>query len=263
MLHLFWGFAPINEEPSVIKKCLKLLLAASSVIITVWIFAFILLLPSWFSEKHVVNGHIIYSSNDVDSELLQDVLNVTKEKMKKSTIDIPESLPTIYLHKNDIVFYLSTLVVPFNATAVYSAFYKTIHVRLNEESMYTDGIINQDWLSTVIAHQKTYSLQYERYGILTYTLFTPKWIGEGYVRYVGYDHIPPDEDYVEWLKRVNTGESINKNFEYWVLVHHAIGEMGYSIDELHNGDVDRELVEKSLLNWVEKKFKQEVKKAYS
>lgn len=104
MLHLFWVYAPINEEPSVIKKCLKVLEAAITVIIMVWAFAFILLLPAWFSEKHVINGHVIYSNNNVDSELLQDVLNIAKEKMKKPAINIPGSLPAIYLHNNDIFF---------------------------------------------------------------------------------------------------------------------------------------------------------------
>lgn len=260
MLHLFWVYAPLNEEPSVIKKCLKVLEAAITFVVIVWAFVFILLLPAWFSEKHVINGHVIYSSNNVDSELLQDVLDITKEKMKKSAIDIPELLPTIYLYNHDIFYYLSMLNFSSNSTAVYDTVYKRIHVRLNEEHMYTDGIMNQDWLSTVIAGEKIHNLQHERYGILTYLFLIPKWVSKGYVQYVSYDHVPPDKDYEEWLRRVNAGESINKSFEYWVLVRHAIDQMGYSVDELHNGDADRKVVEKSLLNWVEKKLKQEVHK---
>lgn len=87
----------------------------------------------------------------MDSELLQDVLDITKEKMKKSAIDISGSLPTIYLYKNDILFYLFTLNFPSNnRMAVYQASYKRIHVKLNAVNMYTDGIINQDYLSIVI-----------------------------------------------------------------------------------------------------------------
>lgn len=123
--------------------------------------------------------------------------------------------------------------------------------------MYTDGILNQDWLSSVIAHEKIHTLQLERYGVLTYKLFIPQWIGEGYAEYASND-APPDKDYKEWLRRVNAGKSINKYFEYWVLVRHAIDELGYSIDELHNGEVDRDVVEQSLLNWVEKELKQKV-----
>lgn len=97
--------------------------------------------------------------------------------------------------------------------------------------------------------------------MLNYRLFIPKWIIEGYAEYASNDRVPPDKDYEEWLRRVNAGESINEYFEYWVLVRHAIDEMEYSIDELHNGEVDRELVAQSLLNWVEKKLKQAVKNA--
>jgi len=249
--HLFVPYAPINEEPSVIKKCLKVLRNVITMIITVWAFACILLLPVWFSEKRIINGHVIYSSNNVDSELLQNVLDITKERMEKSAINRSGSFPTIYLYNNDILFHLSTLIFS-NATAVYGAVFKRIHVRLNSVNMYTDGIINQNWLSLVITHEKIHSLQYERYGILVYS-FVPKWIGEGYAEYASGDApAPSDKNYEKWLRRVNAGESIHKGFEYWILVRHAIDEMGYSIDELHNGEVDREVVEKSLLNWAEK-----------
>ncbi len=250
MLHLFVKYAPINEEPSVIKKCLKVLRNVITVIITVWAFSCVLLLPAWFSEKRIINGHVIYSSNNVDSELLQDVLNITKERMNKSAINIPGSFPTIYLYNNDIFFHLSTLNFFSNATAVYGAVYKRIHVRLNAVNMYTDGIINRNWLSLIITHEKIHSLQYERYGILAHS-FVSKWIGEGYAEYASGD-APSDKGYEEWLRRVNAGESINKGFEYWILVRHAIDEMGYSIDELHNGEVDREVVKESLLNWLGK-----------
>ncbi len=192
----------------------------------------------------------MYSSNNVDSELLQDALNITKEKMNKSAVDIPDdSLPTIYLYKNDIFFNVS-LPNFFSRTTVYQPFYNRIHIRLND--LYTNGIINQDWLSVVIAREKIHSLQVERYGILAYILFIPKWISAGYAEYVIHDDIPSDKQYEEWLTIVNAGESINKYFEAWILARHAIDEMGYNIDELHNGEVDREVVEKSLLNWVEK-----------
>ena len=36
------------------------------------------------------------------------------------------------------------------------------------------------------------------------------------------------------------------------------GQMEYSIDELHNGEVDHEVVKQSLLNWVENNLKQPV-----
>ncbi len=263
MSPLFEVYALLNKEPSVIKKYLKVLDTATTVIITVWVFAVIFPLPVWFSEKRVINGHVIYSNNNMDLGLLQNVLDITKEKTKTFTIDAPKSLPPIYLHNNDIVFYLSTLRFPSNTTAVYGAIYNRIHVRLNEKNMYINKVLDQDWLSTVIAHEKIHHLQYERYGIFTYTLFMPKWVSEGYARYVSYDHIPPDVDYDEWLRMVNAGESVNENFESWVLVIHAIDQMGYSIDELHNGEVDREEVEKSLLDWVKNNPQQTIKDAYA
>jgi len=42
------------------------------------------------------------------------------------------------------------------------------------------------------------------------------------------------------------------------LVRHVIDEMGYSADALHKGKVEREVVEKSLLVWLEEELKQEI-----
>lgn len=252
MSHLFWVYAPLNEEPSVIKKILKVFEAVVTFILIVWTLIFILLLPAWFSEKHIINNHVIYSNNNVNSELLQNVLNIAKEKMKKSAVDMPKSLPTIYLYKNDTFFNVSLLNF-FSNTTTYDPFYNRIHIKLND--LYANEVLNQDWLSTLITHETTHRLLVERYGILTYTFFMPNWTREGYAEYVSHNHAPPDKDYKEWLTIVRAGKNINQSFESWILVRHAIDEMGYSVDALHNGDVDRETVEQSLLNWVEKRIK--------
>lgn len=265
MSHLFWVYAPLNEETSVTKKYLKILEATTTIIITIWVFSIILLLPAWFSEKHVINGHVIYSSSNVSSESLKNVLNITKEKIKQKikepNINVLGSLPTIYLHNNDILFSLSTFLFTSNSVASHGvSAIKRIHVRLNAEHMYTGGILNKEWLSVLITHEAVHNLMYERYGILTY-MFIPRWVNEGYARYVSYDHAPPDTDYEDWLKMIKAGEKMNKYFEYEVLVRHAIEQMGYSVDELHKGEVDREAVEKSFLNWVENYLKKADKNA--
>ncbi len=109
MSPLFEVYALLNKEPSVIKKYLKVLDTATTVIITVWVFAVIFPLPVWFSEKRVINGHVIYSNNNMDLGLLQNVLDITKEKTKTFTIDAPKSLPPIYLHNNDIIYSMSAM----------------------------------------------------------------------------------------------------------------------------------------------------------
>ncbi|MCF6344891.1 MAG: hypothetical protein L3J00_00300 [Thiomicrorhabdus sp.] len=262
MLCLFWVSAPLNRELSVIKKFLIVLEISLRLIVMIWAFTIILLLPAWFSEKHVINGHIIYANNNVNSELLQNILDITNERMKKTGIDGSESLLTIYLHNNDILFSLSAIRFPSNVKAVHEGIiFKRMHVSLNEEGIHINGIPNQDWLSIIITHERIHNLQYKRYGILTYTLFIPEWVKEGYAGYISRGRVPSDKDYEEWLRRINAGENINKHFEYSILVRHAIDKMGYSPDELHNDEVDHEMVKKSLLIWVEKELKQAVKNA--